>query len=266
MRVFAVALSILLLDAAAPERTAPGEMGRVTPLTDRAFQLAGTWSCRGGYGDVTRLSYRPDGDGFVETQSSTEAGGPDTVTRFRHEATGGWRVERAYRGGGFDGTAPAWSGDTWPVSGVSYQHWDGKRHEFPAPTEQYQLVGGGMLRISHIDVHTAQFTPFSVCARGEAPPDASICVAPELPAIVVGAVEPDMPQMAVMQRISGQVVVLVSIDANDHVVGTRIKSSAYALLNLAALNSARQSRYHTARHDCKPVPSEYEFTVDFSSQ
>jgi outer membrane biosynthesis protein TonB len=58
--------------------------------------------------------------------------------------------------------------------------------------------------------------------------------------------------------------VLVSLGAGGAVVNAVVKQSASVLLNDAALAAARQSTYRAALHDCKPVPSEYTFTVEFS--
>lgn len=106
-------------------------------------------------------------------------------------------------------------------------------------------------------VSSAKLTPM---------PTPQICVRPNVPATTVRAVEPDTPQIAQQQNISGTVEVIVSLDANSNVTGTRIQSSPSAILNSAALSAARQSKFQTQIRDCKPIPADIIYSVDFSSQ
>jgi TonB family protein len=92
------------------------------------------------------------------------------------------------------------------------------------------------------------------------------CARPELPAATLHAAEPDTPVIAQQQGISGTVNVIVSLDVQSRVVGTRIQSSPSAALNAAALAAARGSRFRTEIKDCAPVAADYLFSVEFSSQ
>jgi TonB family protein len=92
------------------------------------------------------------------------------------------------------------------------------------------------------------------------------CARPNAAATTVHAVEPDTPPLAQQQGISGDVAVIVSLNAKSQVVGTKIQSSPSALLNETALQAARQSTYRTEIQNCKPIPSSYVTTVTFSSQ
>jgi uncharacterized protein YggE len=89
------------------------------------------------------------------------------------------------------------------------------------------------------------------------------CARPNAPAIIVRAVDPDEPPMAQQQGIIGVVQVIVSLDAESHVVRTRIMSSPSAILNQAALAAARQSTFRTEIRDCRPVAGELLYAVDF---
>ena len=93
---------------------------------------------------------------------------------------------------------------------------------------------------------------------------AAACEHPNVPARAIHAVPPDIPAMAQQQGITGRVEVLVSLDADSKVVSTKIRSSPSALLNSSALSAARHSIYQTEIRDCKPVPSEYLFSVQFN--
>lgn len=92
---------------------------------------------------------------------------------------------------------------------------------------------------------------------------AQSCARPNVPAMVVRAVNADIPLMAQQQGISGNVQVMVSLDASSHVIGTRIMSSPSAILNNAALTAARESTYQTEVRDCVPIASYFIFTVQF---
>ncbi len=87
-----------------------------------------------------------------------------------------------------------------------------------------------------------------------------------MPATTLRAAEPDTPPMAQQQGITGDVAVIVSLDANSHVIGTKIQSSPSVVLNSAALSAARQSTFQTEIKDCKPQAADYIFTVSFESQ
>jgi TonB family protein len=97
-------------------------------------------------------------------------------------------------------------------------------------------------------------------------PTPQSCARPNVPATTIRAVEPDTPAIAQQQNISGTVQVIVSLDANSNVTGTRIQSSPSAILNNAALSAARQSKFQTEIRDCKPIAADYIFSVDFTSQ
>ncbi len=97
-------------------------------------------------------------------------------------------------------------------------------------------------------------------------PTPQSCARPNVPATTIRAVEPDTPAIAQQQNISGTVQVIVSLDANSNVTGTKIQSSPSAILNSAALSAARQSRFQTEIRDCKPIAADYIFSVDFTSQ
>jgi TonB family protein len=92
------------------------------------------------------------------------------------------------------------------------------------------------------------------------------CARPNVAATTLHPVEPDTPPMAQSQGISGTVQVVVSLNADSRVVGTRVQSSPSTLLNSAALSAARQSTFQTEIRDCKPIAADYIFSVEFNSQ
>lgn len=93
---------------------------------------------------------------------------------------------------------------------------------------------------------------------------AAACEHPNVPARTIHAVPPEIPALAQQQGITGRVEVLVSLDADSKVVGTKIRMSPSAIFNSSALSAARHSTYQTRIRDCTPVPSEYLFSVEFN--
>ena len=92
------------------------------------------------------------------------------------------------------------------------------------------------------------------------------CARPNVAPATLRAAAPDTPSMAQQQGISGVVQVVVSLDTQSRIVGTRVQSSPSTLLNQAALNAARDSQFRTEIKNCEPVAADYIFTVDFTSQ
>ena len=76
-------------------------------------------------------------------------------------------------------------------------------------------------------------------------------------------IAPDTPAIAAQQGIHGTVQVIVSLDADSHVIGTRIMSSPSALLNAAAMSALRQSTFQTEIRGCRPIAADYIVSVDF---
>jgi hypothetical protein len=116
---------------------------------------------------------------------------------------------------------------------------------------------------------TNPLRPSAAAPRLNATPSsfpAPACAHPTVPATVLRAAEPDSPPLAQQQGINGTVQVVVSLDADSHVIATRIQSSPSSILNASALTAARNSTYQTEIRDCKPIPSEMIYPVDFISQ
>ena len=92
------------------------------------------------------------------------------------------------------------------------------------------------------------------------------CARPNVPAQAVHVVVPDAPAIAQQQGIVGTVQVVVSLDSQSHVTGTRIRSSPSAVLNAAALSAARQSTYQTEIRDCASIAADFIVDMTFAGQ
>jgi TonB family protein len=104
----------------------------------------------------------------------------------------------------------------------------------------------------------------TVVASDSEPLDPIACATRYVAATVMHAARADTPAMAQQQGITGTVRVFVSLDERGSIISSRILSSPSAILNNAALATARASTYRGAVFRCKPIPSGYVFAVDLS--
>ena len=245
LRSLAVVLTVALL-AASPIKPAGTSRG------DRVPKLVGTWTCRNPAGVISTIEYREVSGGIAADEKSPE---PQAVAHevFQRDGNGGWTVDRQTAFGRFSGYAPAWTTGPWIVTDV-------QKH---GGEIRYERVGDGTLWRTF---STQGHPPYAgvVCARGDVPPDPALCAVADIPAEVLRPAEPETPLAAQRDNASGRVEVLVSLDAGGHVVDATIKQSPSNVLNEPSLAAARRSTYRAALHDCKPVPGQYTFTVDYS--
>jgi TonB family protein len=97
------------------------------------------------------------------------------------------------------------------------------------------------------------------------PPPA--CKNPNVPPHVVAAAQPDTPPIAQQQGITGDVEVVVTLDANSRQSQPpTVRKSPSRILNAAAIDAARQSRFQTEIRNCTPIAAQYLFIVEFTSQ
>lgn len=248
VRSFAVVLAVVLLGASPPAASPPppGASPR-----DRVTELAGTWTCRNPWGYLSTVVYRAERNGFIGIETRPN-GTHIATTTFAPDANGWWRVDRTTSSSRFGGYAPPWTTGPWVVA-------DPQKH-------------GSEMRYERVDDHTITRTlnthgrpPYTgdVCARGDAPPDPALCPLADIPPTVLQAAEPNTPLAAMQNRVSGIVDVLVSLDAQGHVVDATVTRSPSPLVNDASISAARRSRYQPALHDCKGAPGKYTFSVEY---
>ena len=94
-------------------------------------------------------------------------------------------------------------------------------------------------------------------------PTPAPCARPNVMATVLHAAPVATPPMAAQQGIEGNVEVIVSLDAESHVVGTRIRTSPSAILNAAAIAATRESTFQTEIRQCRPIAADYIYVVEF---
>jgi len=83
---------------------------------------------------------------------------------------------------------------------------------------------------------------------------------------MVNAVQPQTPPIAQQQGITGEVTVVVTLDAQSQLVSAAISQSPSALLDNAALAAARASTYQTEIVNCKPVGDSFRLLIEFQAQ
>jgi TonB family protein len=101
-------------------------------------------------------------------------------------------------------------------------------------------------------------------APAAAPAAAARCAHPNAGARTLHAVAPEVPRQVVHFGVGGRVVVLVSLAADGHVLGTRVAGASSRFLESTALAAARASRFAPAVRNCVPVGGPYTFVVDYS--
>jgi hypothetical protein len=104
------------------------------------------------------------------------------------------------------------------------------------------------------------------CTREPDKPIPATCERPDAPAITLHALEPSYPAEAIATNASGLIQVRVVLDDRSNVVWADILRSTTPVFNTEAVRAARGSTYRTALHDCRPVPAQYVFSVDFSTR
>lgn len=93
------------------------------------------------------------------------------------------------------------------------------------------------------------------------PVEPAACAHAYVSPAVTHAVEPTAPANA--DRITGDVLVAVALDDHGKPQFTRVVSSPSPLLNGVAQDAAKRSEFTGAIFRCKPVPSGYEFAIQF---
>jgi TonB family protein len=105
-----------------------------------------------------------------------------------------------------------------------------------------------------------------IAVRAQPAPDGTPCSVPDRPPGLVHGVAAVTPPIAIAQHISGEVVVVVTLDENSNVVAAAIAKSPSALLNTAALLAARSSTFQVPVRNCKPMPGKFRFLVEFTDR
>ena len=97
-------------------------------------------------------------------------------------------------------------------------------------------------------------------------PTPPMCARPNIAPATLLPATAVTPTMAEQQGIVGSVQVIVSLDFDSNVVGTRIASSPSVILNRAALAAARATLFQTEIRDCRPLAGDYLYAVDFTDK
>ncbi|HMD01338.1 MAG TPA: energy transducer TonB [Candidatus Baltobacteraceae bacterium] len=93
------------------------------------------------------------------------------------------------------------------------------------------------------------------------------CAQPHVDATVTRPVEPDYPELAKQQSLTGVTQVKVTLSETGAVQGTDVyKSSGSSLLDRAAIAAAKQSSYSPEIDNCVKQAGSYIFRAEFTSQ
>jgi TonB family protein len=98
------------------------------------------------------------------------------------------------------------------------------------------------------------------------PPTKPPCANPNVPPKTLSAYAPDTPDIARQQGITGTVEVKVDLNEKSQILGVSIYKTANPLLNKAAMDAAKQSKFQTEIQNCSPIASSYRYIVDFQAE
>lgn len=83
-------------------------------------------------------------------------------------------------------------------------------------------------------------------------------------AVTVSPSPPDIPTAARASATSGTALINVQLDASGRVTATSVtQSTGNSSLDLVAVGMARDAQYSAALRDCKPIASNYTYSVKF---
>lgn len=98
------------------------------------------------------------------------------------------------------------------------------------------------------------------------PPTKPPCANPNVPPKTLSAYAPDTPDIARQQGITGTVEVKVDLSEKSQILNVSIYRTANALLNKAAMDAAKQSKFQTEIQNCSPIASSYRYIVEFQAE
>ena len=104
-----------------------------------------------------------------------------------------------------------------------------------------------------------ELVPGPVRAQSPAP----ACAVADQNARTLVAARVITPPIAVAEKIYGEVVVVITLDAQSHIESASISRSPSVILNQAALQAARASTFQTTIKNCQPVGGSFRFIVVF---
>jgi len=92
------------------------------------------------------------------------------------------------------------------------------------------------------------------------------CSVPNVQASTTYAAVAERPEIASQMHLSGTTLVQVDLDASGNLIGESIaKSSGVGVLDRAALEAARASKFQPATQNCTATAGSYLFQVDFDN-
>lgn len=211
---------------------------------------------------ITSVGTR-DGDGIDVVRTVLPASGTPTTEHDRFAYDPASRTWRADLDVGSAGAMHFQSGN-WPANAGE---WLALAKNPDGTTEVLRLEAQGGLLFRTLE-HRAPGVVATVresetCAPGNTAPDILHCANPNVPAHTLVAVPPNV--QGIPRGLSGRVLLIVSIDEASQVQSVKVQSSPSAMLNEAAIASARASTYQTTIRNCRSFPGDFVFSVDFRS-
>lgn len=247
-RLFGFAAVILLLVAA---------FGAAPP--DSLAQLGGHWRCTVTGGRPAERSYFVVTGKVGPTAGQRELFGRQDTTE--PDGAPNTSFERIAENAGGAVTILAVEGTGTGESAASSLRFAGRAYDGNATMEiAYTVTGDAMRRTAKRGSATVDDES---CTREPEPAPVPACARPDVHATLVRVVEPFTPPEAYAAKAKGVVQVRIVLDDRSRVLWADVVSSASPLLNSTAVQTARGATYQTAIVNCRQIPSEYIFSVDF---
>jgi protein TonB len=105
---------------------------------------------------------------------------------------------------------------------------------------------------------------FSATAPGDASTKPAACTAPNVSASIARAITPNYPDIAQWQGAGGTVVVRVDLSETGKLLSASVaRSSGSPILDMAAVQTAKQMTYTPELRSCEPVAGSYTVDVEY---
>jgi hypothetical protein len=233
-----------------------GSLGAAPP--DSLGSLGGHWRCAVAGGRPAERSYFP-----VTAKTGPAAGRRQVFGRedtTEPDGAPSTSFERMVENVGGDISIASVEGQGTAANATPLR-FAGRAYDGDATMEiAYAISGDTMRRTAKRGAATVDD---ETCTREPEPQPIASCPRPDVPAQTLRTIEPTTPLEAYAAKVKGLVQVRVVLDDRSRVLWADVVSSASPLFNDVAVQAARGSTFRTATVNCRPVASEYIFSVDF---
>ena len=225
---------------------------------DALSALGGHWRCTVAGGRPAERSYFVVTGKVAPNVGRREVFGRQDTTE--PDGAPSSSFERIAENGG-SVTVAATEGNGTALSTASPLRFAGRNYDDTAPMElTFAVTGTTMRRTAKTGAATVDD---ETCTREPDAAPVAACAQPDVPARTIRALEPTTPYDAYAAKVKGLVLVRVVLDDRSRVLWADVIRSASPLFDSSAVQAARGSTYRTAIVNCRSVPAQYVFSVEY---